>query len=244
MPSSTSHLRTIALRTLACGLSLSVLTGCQSLTSEGSFSRIRIVDLAADTPAVDIYHGANAVAYNLSFGTVTSYIPVTPGSSTLTVDVAGSKQVLSLLKGSFSAGMNYTMLVNGPVASLQQVVLADQPQPAVAANPSVRLIHQAAQTGAVDVYLVPAGQRLSATTPLITNLAAGAATAYLPVPSGIFAVVLLPAGTPPTASAAIHSGRQLRYSSGLARTLILVDPSPSSSVGVQVITTTDAEPTN
>jgi hypothetical protein len=219
---------------------LLALVGCQSFTSASSYARVRVIDLASDVPAVDIYHGTNAVAYNLSFGTVTSYVPVLPGTYALTVDAAGAKQVLSTLKGTLTAGGQYTMLINGTAANLQQALLTDlQEQP----GPAIRFIHQAPLAGPVDVYVVPTGQRLSATTPIVTSLSDGVATTYLPVPLGNSAIVLLPAGTTPSAAAAIHSGKQTHYASRVARTLILIDGQPSSASSVQVITATDSDPT-
>ena len=243
-PASKLHPGRQTVRAATLSLCAMMLSGCQSLSSPGAYARVRIVDLSADTAAVDIYHGSNAVAYNLTFGTVTSYVPVTPGNSTLTVNNSGSRQVLSAFKGTFNAGTQYTMLVHGAFAGSQQTILTDTPQqsgPGTSSGASVRLIHQAAHAGPVDVYLVPDGQRLNATTPIASNLAPGAATGYLPLATGIVAVVMLPAGAPASASYAIHSGRQLRYSNGVARTIILVDAQPSASSDVQVITTTDTD---
>ena len=245
MRRSAPHSAEQALRAAALGIFLTLLAGCQSLAHEGSFARVRVVNLSSDGPMLDVYQGTNVLAYNLSFGTVTSYVPVSPGAYTLTVDAAGSKQVLSSLKGAFSQGLQYTVLVNNAAANLQQVVLADQVPQLPSAPPSIRIIHEAARAGAVDVYFVPDGQRLGAATPVIVNLAAGVSTSYLPIPPGVSAVVLLPAGTAPSAASALHAGRQLRYSNGSARTLILVDAPPSSlssQSDVQIITTIDTEP--
>ncbi len=219
-------------------------TGCQSLSSTGASARVRVIDVSPDTPAVDIYQGNAAVAYNLGFGTVTSYLPLAPGSSTITVDVAGSRQVLSSIEGSFNADAHYTVLVSNPAANLQQMILTDHGVAAtLKATPSIRFIHQASRTGAVDIYLVPAGQRLTSVTPAIANLAAGSNTGYVAVPSCSCTTVILPAGTPPsTAAAVVHNGAQGEYGSGSARTVVLVDAPPAAASGVQVITTTDAEP--
>ncbi|WP_263383184.1 DUF4397 domain-containing protein [Granulicella arctica] len=228
------------------GLCLVALTGCQSFSSAGSSARVRVVDVSPDAPAVDIYQGNTGVAYNLGFGTTTSYLSLAPGPSTLTVDVAGSRQVLSTIEGSFSPEAHYTVLVSNSVANLQQVILTDRGQPTAAKaspSPSLRFIHQAGRSGPVDVYLVPAGHRLSSVTPVVTNLATGSYTGYLNIPACTCTVVMLPAGsTPSTVAMAVHSGAQTKYVGGSARTLILLDAQPSASSSVQVITTIDAEP--
>jgi hypothetical protein len=224
-----------------------MLIGCQSLSSANSFARVRVIDLSPDAPALDVYQGNNAVAYNLNFGTVTSYVPVAPGGSTFTVAPAGSRQVLSSVEGTFTAGTLYTVLVNSPAVSLQQTILTDHSQSPVSKTssaPSVRLIHQASRMGAVDVYLVPAGQRITSVSPIVTNLPPGGNSGYLTVPACLCAAVMLPAGTVPSASLASHIGTQIDYGSGTARTLILLDPQLASSSRLQVITTIDADPLN
>jgi len=239
---------TQSVRTAALALCLALaalLTGCQSLSSTSSLARLRVINLSSDSGTLDVYHGNDAVAYNLSYGTVTSYVPLATGTATITTDTAGSRQVLSSLKQVFNPGGRYTMLVTNFAATLQPIILNDQVPPQSEAKPSVRIIHQALHTGAVDVYLVPAGQRLSSVTPLVVNLAPGAVTGYLAVPSSVFRVVMMPTGVVPASqSATLHTGAQINYLAGSARSLILLDAPPSLEAGVQVITTIDNETTN
>jgi len=233
------------MRVMTLVLLLVLLTGCQSLSSTVSFARVRVIDISPDAPPIDIYQGNDAMAYNLSFGSVTSYVSMAPGSYTFTVDFAGSRQVLSSIKATFSANTQYTVLVSNPAASLRPSVLTDQGQQSLSRPPSIRLIHQAEHTGAVDVYVVPAGQRLASVNLVVTNLVPGAATEYLAVPAGPSAVVMLPAGAiPSVARTAIHTGIQMNYVTGSARTLILLDRQQPASPDLQVITTIDADPAN
>ena len=241
------HLGSKVQRIAALGLCL-VLTGCQSLSSTGSSARVRVIDVSVDAPAVDIYQGPNAVAYNLSFGTVTSYLPVVPGTSAITIDVAGSRQVLASVEGTFAAESHYTVLINAPFTTLQPTILTDHSALSPSkgpAKPAVRFLHQATRTGPVDVYLVPAGHRLASVSPILTNLAPGTNTGYLAVPACTCTVVMLPAGTPPsTAAMSVHSGVQSTYQTGSARTVIVLDAPPSALTSVQVVTAMDVEAPN
>ncbi len=224
---------------LAC---LGLLTGCQSFTTASTTPRLRVIDLSADAGALDIYQGGHAIAYNLGYGTVTSYIALTPGSSITTVVPAGSRQILSSAKAAFVAGGQYTLLIHSSLASLQQSFLADQP---TAIGASVRVIHQAERNGAVDLYLVPDGRRIASTMAVALHLAPGVVTAYLPVPEGIGTAIVLPAGTRPSAaSLALHTGRQIDYTHGSARTLILLDAPPTVARSLNVIETVDGETPN
>jgi hypothetical protein len=219
------------------------LTGCQAIVSAHPEAQVRIIHATPDTPRLDVYQDSNAMAFNLGFGSVTSYIPVTPGAYTIHADTAGSKQVLSSVKGTFASSTQYTVLLGNTVSSLQQLTLTDQSQPAPAGQIALRFLNQATRTSAVDLYLVPAGQRFTTVTPLVTGLAFGANTGYLNVPAGTYSLTTLPAGTVPfSTTIPTYTGTQVTYSAGAARTLILIDRPLLSTPGVQVITAEDFDP--
>ncbi|HEY0264358.1 MAG TPA: DUF4397 domain-containing protein [Granulicella sp.] len=232
-----------ALRAAACLSAAALLAGCQGLARTGNSAMVRVIDVSPDSPALDVYQGNNAVAYNLSSGTVTSYVPVAPGHSAFTISPAGSRRPLSLAEGDLRASGRYTVLVGRSLADMQPILLADHVHPASTAEasaPLVRIVNQAERTGPVDVYLVPAGERLTAVAPIATRLEPGANTGYIAAPACTCAAVFLPAGTVPSAGLAAHIGAQLHYAAGEARTFILLDPQTESSI-LQVITADDED---
>jgi hypothetical protein len=219
---------------------LGMLSGCQAIVSSPSLSQVRVVTASPDAVPLDIYQGNNALTFNLGAGTITSYIPVTPGTYTINAEASGSRQVLSVAKATFAPSAQYTVLIGNSAANLQQLTLIDQSQPAPSGEISLRFIHQATRINAVDIYLVPAGQKLSAVTPLITGVVFGSNTGYLNIPVGTYTLVMLPAGTVPTsANAAIYTGAQFNYPVGAARTIILIDQQLVAAPGLQVITADD-----
>lgn len=223
-------------------LALATLTGCQSLsTNPGSSARVRVIDLSPDSPAIDIYHKGEPLMHDLSYGTVTSYVAVSPGSHTFTANTAGSHQVLAALRGSLVAGSRYTVLVGSSLAEMQPTLLKDQIPASVDGAPLVRVINQTNRAEAVDVYLVPSGKKMTQVIPVAHGIAYGSHTDYESILSGSYTVVALPAGTSPTSSEfAAHSGAQIEYAKGSAHSLILID-APSPSTGIHVIETLDAE---
>ncbi len=224
---------------LLCGL---LFTGCQSLSSRSSYANVRVIDVSPEDRTLDIYQGSNAVAYNLSSGTVTSYVPVVPGSANFTVSTAGSRQVLSSLDGTFTPGAHYTVLVRNTAATMQQTLLADHEQPAPTAAPVLRFINEAQRTGAVDIYLVPTGQKLASVSPAVTNLQPGVRAGYIVVPVCTCTAIVLPAGAVASAaSIATLTSAHINFVSGSTRSLILLDPHTGDS-DLQVITTLDADP--
>lgn len=227
-------------RLMAAGVTVLALAGCQGIVSSQSGSQVRIIDASPDAPGLDIYQNNAAIAYNLGFGTVTSYVPVNPGTYTTTATQAGSKQALTSSKATYVTGAQYTVLIGNTAASLQQLVLKDQSQPAPSGQIGVRFIDQATRIAGQDVYLVPAGQKLTAVTPVYTNITFGINTGYLNIPTGTYTLVMVPTGTVPASDTiATYTGPQVTYTGGSVTTIILIDQQIVTTPGLQVITATD-----
>jgi hypothetical protein len=240
MPAEFFHFDRPALRLVAAIAILGTLTGCQAIVTSAPEAHVRIINATPDAPRLDLYQDSNALAFNLDFGTVTSYIQVAPGAYNITANTAGTRQALSTSKTSFTTSGQYTVLIGNTAASLQQVTLVDQSQPAPPGQIALRLINQATRTGAVDIYLVPAGQKVNAVPPLTTAIAFGTNTGYLNVPIGTYSLAILPAGTIATSTTlATYAGPQVTYSAGAVRTIILIDPSQAATPGIRVITASD-----
>ena len=224
-----------AARFTAAAAIVGTLAGCQGIAGSASLSQVRIIDASPDAPGLDIYQGSDALAYNLGLGTITSYVPIAPGTYTTAAASAGTRQVLSSSKATFAASSQYTVLIGNSAAGPQHLVLKDQSQPAPPGQIAIRFINQAARISAVDVYLVPAGQKLAAVTPVVTGHSFGANTGYLNIPTGTYTLVMAPAGT----AVASYAGAQVTYPGGAARTIILIDQQLITTPGLQVITAND-----
>jgi hypothetical protein len=243
MPAKSFHLDHPTARLIAAVAILGTLTGCQAIVSSAPDAHVRIINATPDAPRLDLYQDSNALAFNLDFGTVTSYIQLAPGAYNITANTAGTRQVLSAAKTTFTTAGQYTVLIGNTAASLQQLILADQSQPAPPGQTALRFINQATRAGAVDIYLVPAGQKVNAVMPLVTGIAFGANTGYVNVPIGTYSLAMLPAATlPPTTTMATYTGPQVTYSAGAARTIILIDPPVVTTPGIRVITANDFDP--
>ncbi|MHB1022004.1 MAG: DUF4397 domain-containing protein [Acidobacteriaceae bacterium] len=212
-----------------------LMPGCTSITGSQSLSQVRIIDASPDAPGMDVYEGSNVIAYNLGFGTVTSYVPITPGTKTVTMDTAGSKQKLVSATALFGTSKQYTVLVSNIAADLQEQVLTDQSSAAPTGEIAVRFVDEATQIGAVDIYLVPSGAKLADTNPILTGMTFPTVGGYINVPTGSYSIVVTSAGT----STALYTGNTVAYAAGAARTFVLLDQQILNKPAVNVITATD-----
>ena len=219
---------------------LAPLPGCQSITGSPSTSQVRIIDASPDAGGIDVYQAGSVLAYNLGLGTVTSYVPITPGNYGILIDAAGTHQQIAAQTGTFQTGGQYTVLVANYAASLQELILKDQAAPAPTGQISLRVVDESTRAGAVDLYLIPAGSTILTVRPYLTNVTFAQNTGYMNVPAGTYTLVALPAGTTPTATGStFYTGAAVTYASGVARTLVLVDQQLITTPGVQVITAND-----
>jgi hypothetical protein len=236
------------------------LTGCQIIAGSSQYTQVRFIDASPDAPGLDIYHGSAVTLYSIGFGTASSYIEVAPGSYTYSADVAGTRQQLASVAGSFALGAQYTVLVGNVTSSLQMSILKDQSVPAPSGQVALRFLDQATRVGAVDIYLVSSSGTLATTSPILSKVAFGNAPVYLNIPSGAYSVVVLPTGTSTqtttstttttsgtttttttstTVVPTLYSGNQVVYPGASARTIILIDQPLSSSAAIQAVTADD-----
>ena len=219
---------------------LGTLPGCQSITGNPSLSQVRIIDASPDAPGIDVYQGTSVLAYNLGLGTVTSYVPIAPGTYPVIVDTAGTRQQLVTAAGTFLNNAQYTVLVGNYAATLQELILKDQSQPAPTGDISIRIIDQSVKTGAVDIYLVPSGSTLANALPFMTDVAFNTNSGYNNIPSGTYTLVVVPTGTKiATATSTLYTGPAVGYPGGSARTVVLYDNLTTTVPSISVVTASD-----
>lgn len=241
--SASSSTRRIFARVLLLSALLLSLPGCQSITGTPVTSHLRLVTASPDAPGLDAYQGTSVLAYNLGLGTITSYVPISPGTYTISADQAGTHTQLVTATGTFAADAQYTVLIGNFSDALQELILKDQSTASPLGQVNLRFIDQSVRAGGLDLYLVPSGTAVLTQKPVISSVGFNTNTGYLSVPAGTYTLVALPAGTPPTANGStFYTGAAVTYVSGSASTIILIDPQLTTEPGVQIITAADYQP--
>ena len=241
----------VVVRAAALAAGALALAGCQGLSRIQPVSQVRVIHVSPDAPALDIRQtsaqprsvSGQMGLYNLSFGTVSSYMPISPGTYTQAAYTAGTQQQLASVHGKVLDGGQYTLLTSNIVANLQMTLLRDRSTPAPAGQVALRFLHQATRVGPVDLYLQRTGDSVGAMTPIAAGLAFGRDTDYITVPAGTFSMIVMPAGSA-LSSAPAFTTAQVSYPSTAVRSILLVDGNADDAAAppLQIITATDYDP--
>jgi len=231
------------LRLGAAALTVSALSGCQSIdVNSSNAALVRVFNASPDSTGFDFYTGKTAIVYNLGFSYNTTYVPLNPGTQSITTDQTQTTQVLASVAASLGSQKNYTVITGNVAANLQETIYTDQNFAAPSGQIAVRVINEATRIGAVDIYLVPSGGKLSTTLPFATGLSFSGTSGYIDIPAGTYAVAILPTGTTPGSGTTLFTGSQISYTTGSAATVMVIDTPLTTSPAANAEVLTDFQP--
>jgi trimeric autotransporter adhesin len=171
--------------------------GCGGSSSSDTTQQLRIVMASPDATPVDILFDGTQIATSLAFTNSTAYLPIKSGSRHIqALTVSNSTSVFDQTI-SITASANETLLLTGPVAKMQSLLLIDGATNTTITpgDGKVRVVNASQTMGPADVYIVNAGTSLAGATPTSTALAFGKATDYTLEIIGDFQVVMTQPGT-------------------------------------------------
>jgi hypothetical protein len=189
---------------------------------------VRVANLSAGSPAVDIYllafgNGGNpTVLRHVSYGDVSSYMPVSAGQYTVAMRPVGapaSSPPIVSVNFMVDAGTNYTVASLGPAAGRRVEVLKDQ----MGAPDGTALIRVIQASLKQDQVTVSYGGDV-----LAQQLAFGAVTSYMTVRPGAQTVQLSASGQ--------KTAMSVTLATGSVHTIVVLD----SPDGLEADSLTDA----
>jgi hypothetical protein len=215
------------------------LTACENVASYTQPSLVRVIDASYIAPAVNVQVEGTLLAANIGQGTITSYGTL-PASNDAAIDVTAATGGATLVSttGTLLAGHQHSVFLtdNGAAPNSYEVtILEDQQVAAAQGHSAFRFLNQAPKTGAVDVYMVPAGTTLANTIPLVTALPAGGTAGYISFTSQTVTMVITPTGvlTPK------YTSQSIALIGGEVRTVLIVDTQLTSNPPVTVFMAND-----
>ena len=159
-------------------------------TAAQSPNRVRVVHASPDAPNVDVFVNGTAVASNVPFFTVSSYLTLADGTYQVAISPAGAGTDASVLVLDLevSGGYTGTLVVLNELEDIDAVLYDDDLTSVAPGQSRVNVYHLSPD--AVNVDVKPAGT----TTAVFANLAYGDAS-YLDVPAGTYTFDITPAGS-------------------------------------------------
>jgi hypothetical protein len=241
MPSRPLTFRDLAFRVGLTAAAAASLTGCQSIQGTSATSpEVRLVDASPTTInglGLDFYLNQTPEAYNLGPMAASNYIPIATGTYTASVKADTTTQTLASAGFTAAASQHYTILAGNIAAALELTVIQDQSTPSPSGSVNIRILDQSQSSGAVDIYFVPQGGKLTTTNPSIQGLTFDANSGYISVPAGTYEIVVVPTGTIPiSTTVTLITGAQTTYAAGDALTLVLLDNPNVTTPAVQLDT--------
>ena len=156
----------------------------------------RVAHLSPDAPNIDVYVDGERVREGISYGTVTDYRDLAPGTYRIQIVPAGEDPAEAVLEETVEASdvdptLDGLLAVIGEVAAenqpLEALFLDDDNSPVDSGTARVRVLHASPDAPAMDVV---AGENGDA---LFENVAFGE-SGYTEVPEGEYPLVIYPAG--------------------------------------------------
>jgi hypothetical protein len=236
-------LLTVPRLTLAAVAALAValfLTACENVGSYTQPTLVRVIDASYLAPAVNVTVNGTLIAANIGQGAITAYGAL-PASNSAVINVNATTAGPPLLTTNdwvLAAGDQHSAFLTDDAAAptgYEITVLQDQQVAAATGHSAFRFLNQAINTGAVDVYMVPAGSTLANAIPLVTALPVGNTPTYVSFLSQTVTMVITPTGlTTPS-----YTSTPIGLTGGEVRTVLIVDTQLTSNPPVAVFTAND-----
>lgn len=181
---------------------------------------LRFVHASPQLPALDI--GVNGVAWysGLVFGNVPGYQLTDSGSTRVVATLTGTS-LAPVLDTTFRLPVDsaQTLVLAGTQQAPIRLALRDSVTTAPAGKALLRFVNASAVGGTVDVYVTVAGGTPGA-TPTVAGLLYPAAGKYVLLASGVYDILVTPAGNGATAT---YKRTAVTLNSGLVGSVVLVD---------------------
>lgn len=216
---------------LLCSLILASCGGGETTASSFSSStssfksRIRVVHLSANAPAVNFFRNDDLLSEDTQFGEATPYQLVSAEDAVF--ELSSSQSFTEFARFSFSteSDADYSLFFSGELNSIRaEFTLDDNSTPRVG-QARLRVFHAVPDGAVVDIYVF-AGDDFAPETsiPSFSEAVYGSATKYLQNKGGRYLAVLTPTGS----TTIIATSDEFQINTGKIYTLALVPGDPQT----------------
>ena len=220
------------------------ISACQNVATYTQPTLVRVIDASYLAPTSNFTVEGQLLAASVGSGSITPYGTFQAnGAAPITMTAASGGAALVTSNAALLSGDQYSIFVTDTTAApvvTTMTVLTDQQTQAASNHSAFRFLNQAPKTGAVDVYMVPAGATLADSVPLVTALPVGLSPFYVNFTSQSVTMVITPTGNIKLA----YTSAPITLVGSEARTVLIMDNKLTSNPPVAVTMVDDAGPAN
>ena len=220
------------------------LAACENVATYTQPTVVRVIDASYIAPAANFDVENQLLAANVGSGTITPYGTLKPNAAAaIEMTAATGGPALLTASASLLPGNQYSIFLSDSVGTSTAyliTILQDQQIQAPTGRSAFRFLNQAEATGAVDIYMVPAGTALADAIPLLTDLPVGGPAVYVNFASQSVTMIITPSGVATPA----YTSTSIQLTGGEARTVLIMDSKLTSNPPVTVTMADDAGPAN
>lgn len=170
-------LRVIALPLFVAAVAL---PGCGG-GADATRANLRLVNASLAYPALDLVVDDKAVQSGVGYGERADYAGVDAEQVDARISRAGSPAALASLEARLAEGKRYAIVAHGGEAALRATLLDEETSEPERGEARLRVLHGAADAGALDIYLTGPEVELADAEPLFAAAAADSTSAFTTV---------------------------------------------------------------
>ena len=181
--------------------------------------RVRVVHAISDVPKADVLLDGTKVKAGLDYKNADGYRIGSAGQHAVKVRKENAAADLVSVNQNVQADKDYTIIAYGSEAQPKSIVLTDDNAAPAAGKARVRVVHAADGEPNVDVYVVKTQGDLAGATAAATNIAPGAASAYITKDADTYLVILTGVGN----KTAVLTVQGVDLTNGKVRTIVALE---------------------
>jgi hypothetical protein len=174
-----------------------LLAGCLGGGGNETFADgyYRFVHVSPGTDTVAVSADGTSIVSSLNYHAATAYIQLGWGTPEIKVQSTSSGATYLDSRIPVAGAAHYTYFVYGGGSSPVAYTLRDDVADAASGYFLLRNIHLATGIGPLDIYLLPPGSTVDASTPAFSAVAYRTNSVFAQAPNGSYNIVLTPTGT-------------------------------------------------
>lgn len=189
-----SSLRCAAAVFAIATLALMTVSGCTG--DDANKAKLRVLNTSLDYDSVDLYVDGERKLAAVANATASGYLALDADTYTIAFARNGSSSKLESSSATLDKGSHKTYVTYGRTGSFGVLGIDEDQGEAASGKAKLLVLNTATDAGAVDVYLTGSSDELGDSSPIVSDLATGAAASgYVTVSSGSYRLRITAAGS-------------------------------------------------